>query len=532
MTPLPAIHLCVVQPAGYVHSLGLLDPARYFRHQFRRMGASVSLAKNRLRADAVNFVFGAHLGFDATLRQRYSCIFVNLEQLGDGGAAVAPDYLRLLAGSAVVDYDADNVAAYTPHVEDVPTVPLLSAPYLWPAAPLPLEDRPIDLLFIGSLNDRRRALIRRVEATGRRVALFESPLYGPERDAVILQSKAVLNTHFYPTSRFEQVRVAHCLSLATPVVSERTPRTAPHPAFEANVFWFDETTLESFFAERFATPAFFETARDAIERFAAADPIESYADVLAFAAGYAQAHRSQRKPGPWRPTCINLGSGKDYKPGWLNIDVLERAQPDVLLDLGLPVDWPVVGATPFAGELHLAPDSVETIFASNVLEHVPDLPMLMGNCLALLKTGGRFVIEVPYEHAATAWQDPTHLRALNEKSWLYYTDWFWYLGWFEHRFHLAEFGYLDEALKPCERPAAGFMRVVLQKVETTPRERTVARVMRADFALPDDWEETSVDSVTLPPEGAGEEWDDTAAPCRNFADTTHGRTGTAATELT
>jgi hypothetical protein len=28
--------------------------------------------------------------------------------------------------------------------------------------------------------------------------------------------------------------------------------------------------------------------------------------------------------------------------------------------------------------------------------------------------------------------------------------------------------------------------VVLAKIETTPRERTTARVMRADFALPDD----------------------------------------------
>ena len=34
-TPLPAIHLAIIQPAGYVHSLGFLDQARYFRHQFR-----------------------------------------------------------------------------------------------------------------------------------------------------------------------------------------------------------------------------------------------------------------------------------------------------------------------------------------------------------------------------------------------------------------------------------------------------------------------------------------------------------------
>jgi hypothetical protein len=121
-----------------------------------------------------------------------------------------------------------------------------------------------------------------------------------------------------------------------------------------------------------------------------------------------------------------------------------------------------------------------------VLEHVPDLPMLMGNVLQLLQDGGSFEIEVPYEKALTAWQDPTHLRALNENSWLYYTDWFWYLGWFEHRFQVEAFHWLDARLRPCEQPLAAFMKVTLRKVATTPQERTRARVMQADFGGLDD----------------------------------------------
>jgi SAM-dependent methyltransferase len=483
---LPEIHLCIVQPGGYVHSLGFLDQARYFRHQFRRMGANVSLAKNRLRHDAVNFIFGAHLGFEASLRDRYTCVFVNLEQLGQGGASVSKDYLALLASSAVVDYNADNVPAYTSHHADVPVFPLLHAPYLVPAESVPLEDRPIDLLFIGSMNERRRAMLKRIEAQGVTVSLFDAPLYGPERDAVIVQAKVVFNAHFYPSSRFEQARVSHCMSLGTPVVSERGERTEPHPAFEENVFWVNDANLEQFFATTFRTPAFYDEARAQMARFAEIDPIEPYADILAFAAGYAGVHQERRPTEPWQPTRINLGSGKDYKAGWLNIDVLDRAQPDLVLDLGQPTDFPVRAETAYGGPMLLAEGGAEMIFANNVLEHVPDLPQLMGNCLKLLKTGGHFVIEVPYEHAATAWQDPTHLRALNEKSWLYYTDWFWYLGWFEHRFQIFQFTYLDDALKECGREKAAFMRVVLAKIETTPRERTTARVMRADFALPDD----------------------------------------------
>ncbi len=493
MSELPEIHLCIIQPPGYVHSLGFLDQARYFRHQFRRMGANVSLAKNRLRHDAVNFIFGAHLGFEAVLRQRYTCIFVNLEQLGDGGAAVTPDYVALLTGSAVVDYNAGNVSAYSSHPDDVPVFPLLHAPYLVPQHSIALAQRPIDVLFIGSMNERRRALLQRIEAQGLKVSLFDAPLYGPERDAVILQAKVVFNAHFYASSRFEQARVSHCLSLGTPVVSERSAQTDPHPAFSDNVFWVGEPgnnassgTLESFFSTQFGTPAFYDEALAQIERFAQIDPIEAYADILAFASGYGGVHQERRPTEAWQPTRINLGSGKDYKPGWLNIDVLDRAQPDLVLDLGQPTTFPARADTPYAGPLVLAEGSADIIFANNVLEHVPDLPELMGNCLRLLKTGGNFIIEVPYEHAATAWQDPTHLRALNEKSWLYYTDWFWYLGWFEHRFQLAQFNYLDDTLRESGRDKAAFMRVVLTKIETSPRERTTARVMRADFALPDD----------------------------------------------
>ncbi|MDP9044623.1 MAG: class I SAM-dependent methyltransferase [Pseudomonadota bacterium] len=486
MNTIPTIHLCVVQPAGYLHSLGFLDQARYFRHQFRRMGAQVSLAKNRLRHDAVNFVFGAHLGFDPTQRDRYSCIFVNLEQLGRGGAALPGAYVQLLGSSAVVEYDADNIAAYTVHADEVPVFPLLHAPYLRPAQTLPLEERPIDLLFIGSMNERRAALIRRIESTGHTVSLLDTPLYGPERDQIILQSKAVLNMHFYESSRFEQARVSHCLSLHTPVVSERDATTRPHPAFEDSVAWFDDAGLETFFAQRFGTPEFFDAARAGWAAFERADPIEAYADVLAFAAGFGPAHQARRPTGPWRPGRINLGSGKDYKAGWLNLDILDRAEPDAVLDLGQPIELPMALASRFGGQIELVAGTVDRIYANNVLEHVPDLPCLMGNALALLKEGGEFEIEVPYEKALTAWQDPTHLRALNENSWIYYTEWFWYLGWFEHRFEVAQSTWLDMQLRPCGKDAAAFMRVTLRKLRTTMQERMVARTMAADSMIPDD----------------------------------------------
>ena len=178
---------------------------------------------------------------------------------------------------------------------------------------------------------------------------------------------------------------------------------------------------------------------------------------------------------------MNLGSGKDYKPGWLNVDILERAQPDLVLDLAQELTLPFMARTQGRGRVALDANSLDAIYANNVLEHVPDLPRLMTNLLALLKEEGEIELEVPYEKSMTAWQDPTHLRAMNLNSWLYYTNWFWYLGWFEHRFEMVHFQWLDIKLAPCEESQAAFMKVKLKKISTTHHERSVARTMSPDF---------------------------------------------------
>jgi hypothetical protein len=75
---------------------------------------------------------------------------------------------------------------------------------------------------------------------------------------------------------------------------------------------------------------------------------------------------------------------------------------------------------------------------------------------------------------------------MNENSWIYYSDWFWYLGWFEHRFAVQTSCYLDLELREAPRERAAFMRVTLEKVVTTPRERMVARTMSPALEVPDD----------------------------------------------
>jgi hypothetical protein len=53
MSHAPRFHLAVMQPAGYIHSLGFLDPARYVRYQLRRLRANCLSPVTRAR-DAAN----------------------------------------------------------------------------------------------------------------------------------------------------------------------------------------------------------------------------------------------------------------------------------------------------------------------------------------------------------------------------------------------------------------------------------------------------------------------------------------------
>jgi len=481
------VNITIIQPLGYVHSLVFLDVARALRHGLRRVGLAPHISKNRLRSDCINWILGGHLALRPEVLEGYRCVIVNLEQIGKGGASLSPDYLQLLQRHPVLDYDSGNLAAYR-----VPGLPaglfeFSHAPYL-ESSTQPLPERPIDLLFYGSVNDRRRELFRRIEAAGVPVTYFDKPIYAEERDHYIRNAKAVLNCSFYESHRFEQVRAFHCLSLGTPLITEQVLDRGIPARFADSVFFFDPTEPETFFGRFFGTQAFFQEAAQRLGQWTHHGP-GSEGVLRAFLSETEEYFlRTESGPrGPWRPDRINLGSGKDYRMGWLNVDVDASVQPDVVLDLSRPMQFPIRLRSELGGEVELHPDSVTEFFADNVLEHVPDLPRLMTNILALLRLGGRFVIQVPCEGAPTAWQDPTHVRAFNQNSWLYYTDWFWYLGWFEHRFRVESLEWQDVQMKTCDRTAAAFMKVVLEKTETSPWERTIARTMRSNFSgIPDD----------------------------------------------
>jgi len=168
---------------------------------------------------------------------------------------------------------------------------------------------------------------------------------------------------------------------------------------------------------------------------------------------------------------LNLGSGKDHRADCVNADIRADVGADWVVDicklsLGEVIQSPV-------GLVTIKPFCFSKIIANDVLEHLPDLVAGMTNCRDLLEMGGEMHISVPYDLSLGAWQDPTHVRAFNENSWVYYCAWAWYLGWTGSRFNMERLEYKLSASADLELPQEQLLRtpravesmyVVLKKV--------------------------------------------------------------------
>lgn len=195
---------------------------------------------------------------------------------------------------------------------------------------------------------------------------------------------------------------------------------------------------------------------------------------------------------------LNCGSGKLFKDSCVNIDINPLWQPDVLADLTQPFP-PGPGhvyRTARFGDVTFEPGSVSRIIAHDLLEHLPQLPVFYASCLHLLQEGGTLDIVTPYDLSLGAWQDPTHVRAFNENSWLYLTDWYWYLGWTAARFELESLAYryspLGESLLATGEEAASVrrkpravdaMEVLLRKRSCSAKEREKAEARLARYGV-------------------------------------------------
>lgn len=427
--------ITIIRPAGYIHSNTFKEVAETLQYGIRRLGHVATIEDNQLSAEATNIILGSNLIHDKQIGSiPPSSILYNLEQIDPTSITLTPTIFRLIRSFETWDYSQRNIKRLTAagYGDTLRHVPLGYVPELTRIAPSAIQD--IDVLFYGSVNHRRAKIINDLKDAGLSVAAVFG-IYGTERDALIARAKVVLNVHFYDSGIFEVVRVSYLLSNRKAVVAECHNDTAIDEDLKDAVALVRYQDLVSACQDLVKNDAKRHILEQrGFERMSARDESAILRSVLAAPLAFTPSKRNSQMSD--MPTKINLGSGKDWRADYLNIDVNPYWKPDIVADLNQPLPPTEPIETSRFGVIALHENMFDEIIANDFLEHIRDLTTAMTSCLKLLKIGGEFKTKVPYDLSYGAWQDPTHVRTFNERSWLYYTDWFWYLGWTEARFDL------------------------------------------------------------------------------------------------
>jgi len=203
------VHVC---PSDYVHTAALTELAELLEATFADLRPGTTRGAV-FQPEAVNIVVGYHLLPNADDLVRHRSVVFQTEQL-QPGREVWVELLR--SAELVLDYSVENRHFLAQCGVDAEVVVLGHHDRLRRIVLRP--ERDIDVLFYGSVNPRRSAVLDEL----RRECVVHRAfgVYGGERDDLIARSKVVLNMHYYNTCIFEQVRVSYLLSNDVCVVSE------------------------------------------------------------------------------------------------------------------------------------------------------------------------------------------------------------------------------------------------------------------------------------------------------------------------
>jgi hypothetical protein len=187
----------------------------------RAAGHEAQHVHNRIDPDAWSIVLGATPALPPGVElDPRTCAVFNFEQLGGQSAIGTPEYRRWLAEWLVLDYHSRNVvflrAENGPRQQAI-ELPIVPSPRL--AEPSGDEPKTVDVLFFGTPNPRRDAVLRALQEAGLTVEVVAGA-YADELAPAVRRARIVLHVHFYESALFPVVRMVQPVARGIPVVCE------------------------------------------------------------------------------------------------------------------------------------------------------------------------------------------------------------------------------------------------------------------------------------------------------------------------
>lgn len=193
--------------------------ARLLYHSLKSLGYSCQLSVNQFSKNKINIMLGYHLTTQPYLFEKYEIIIYQLEQLSLSKGILNDTRKQILAlASQVWDYSEQNIKLMNEiGIQNTELLPIGYHPCL---ETIGTAEEDIDILFYGSMNERRKKIIEELARQCRVEYLFR--VYGPERDHYIRRSKIILNLHYYEMQIMEQARISYLLNNRQFIISENS----------------------------------------------------------------------------------------------------------------------------------------------------------------------------------------------------------------------------------------------------------------------------------------------------------------------
>ena len=449
------INICIARIEGYQHTEAFREACERIEEEARRQNKRCTVSKKATNEVDLNIVFGAHLNPSLAKEvEDQKILLMNLERLKILDKELNQDYLKLLGNHNFVDFSSANqnfciknkikppLYLYRPWHESRWKRVIKETTKIW------------DVCMIGTITPRREKVLRSLEKAGLKVKQGNN-YYSFERDQVLAQSKYALNIHAYDNeSSAELWRLNYLLTNGVPIISEKCIFEKGEEDISAKIIQYEYDTL----------------AENTVNII---DDHKKNAECMHFDE-YILDETRKELPKHYnintedKPTTLNIGCGNKWKNDAINIDTKENEANDLALDI--TSDWKQINQvfkTKRFGNIHLNENGFDAIEAVCVLEHLRDLEKGIKNILRLLKPGGWLYVKFPHQDSLGAWQDPTHLRGLNENFFKYLNEWSSYLDLGDTKMTIKWMNLIEETqqgkFNRADKERIGFVEAVLVK---------------------------------------------------------------------
>lgn len=241
-----SINVCIIAK-GEVNTFPFIELRDSIYYGLCELGLDVIQSINHINAKYLNIIINGHiLPFEEDFLQKIpkDTIFINTEQLDSFVGEKIKNYsenMQILYSKwyKTITYLGENFIIWDysqRNVEHLYELGIMNVKYLRLGFQKELKrivnknKKDIDVLFYGSLNDRREKILNELRRNG--VNALNISAFGSVRDELIARSKLVLNIHYFNAEIFENVRLNYLMNNEIAILSELNPTTSIDPIYK------------------------------------------------------------------------------------------------------------------------------------------------------------------------------------------------------------------------------------------------------------------------------------------------------------